>query len=324
MKDQNNKRLTIIIITYNQENLIGRALDSILIQKEWGVKDIIICDDCSTDNNWKVINKYAQEYPDIIRAYRNEKNLGIYGNLQHGLTYIQETDLITFCSGDDAFCDGYFKVIQDYLKDKDLDYQNEPFAIYSDFKFVYPNNKEKIFYNKNIKLKTNPISLKLRNLIYNRSVFCSLNLIKSYHKVPVDRGVSVAEGLFDLQMTLHSKKNFYVPVVGSIYYAGIGVSTKMWTPQHWENMIERNKEYLMIPELSKSDIAYINHTTYLLSFYKNPTFKKYLKTWYYYIKSGKLGFNVLECLCTNKIMITYALKKIFLHVKNKEQNSTTE
>lgn len=313
MECKKNKRITVIIITYNQEDLIGRALDSILIQKEWGLKDVIICDDCSTDDNWLVINQYAQKYPDIIRAYRNEKNFGIYGNLQHGLTYIQETDLIIFCSGDDAFCDGYFKVIQDYLKDKDLDFQNEPFAIYSDFKIVYPNNKEKNFYNKRITSKSNPISLKIRNLIYNRSTFCSYKLIQSFQKVPLNKGVSVSEGLFDLQMTLHSKANYYVPFIGSIYYIGIGVSTKMSTPKHWLNMIERNKEYLKLLKLSKADKAYINYTTNLLSFYINPTIKDYIKTWYNYIKGGRLGFSIIEILRTNKIMAKFFLKK-YLHI----------
>ena len=311
MKDQNNKRLTIIIITYNQENLIGRAIDSILIQKEWGVKDIIICDDCSTDNNWKVINKYAQEYPDIIRAYRNEKNLGIYGNLQHGLTYIQETDLITFCSGDDAFCDGYFKVIQDYLKDKDLDCQNESFAIYSDFKIVYPNNKEKTFHNKKITSRSNPVSLKIRGFINNNSTFCSFKLLKLFQEVPVDKGVSVAEGLFDLQISLHSKKNYYVPIVGSIYYTGIGVSTKMENRESWENMIKRNEEYLKRIEFSKSDISYINYTTYLLSFYINPTFKNYLKTWFYYIKGEKFNLSIVNILQKHKVMTKILIKRFF-------------
>lgn len=311
MKDQNNKRLTIIIITYNQENLIGRAIDSILIQKEWGVKDIIICDDCSTDNNWKVINKYAQEYPDIIRAYRNEKNLGIYGNLQHGLTYIQETDLITFCSGDDAFCDGYFKVLQNFIKDKDLDCQNESFAIYSDFKIVYPNNKEKTFHNKKITSRSNPVSLKIRGFIINNSTFCSFKLLKLFQEVPVDKGVSVAEGLFDLQISLHSKKNYYVPIVGSIYYTGIGVSTKMEKRESWENMIKRNEEYLKRIEFSKSDISYINYTTYLLSFYINPTFKNYLKTWFYYIKGEKFNLSIVNILQKHKVMTKILIKRFF-------------
>lgn len=313
MECKKNKRITVIIITYNQEDLIGRALDSILIQKEWGLKDVIICDDCSTDDNWLVIKQYAQKYPDIIRAYRNEKNFGIYGNLQHGLTYIQDTDLIIFSSGDDAFCDGYFKVIQDYLKDKDLDFQNESFAIYSDFKIVYPNNKEKNFYNKRITSKSNPISLKIRNLISVQSVFCSYKLIQSYQKVPVNRGVSVAEGLFDLQMALHSKANYYVPVIGSIHYAGIGISTKMSTPKHWNNIIERNKEYLKLPMLSKADIAYINYITYQFTFYINPTLKNYIKTWYYYVRGCTLEFSIIEILRTNKIMAKFFLKK-YLHI----------
>jgi len=94
------RKITVVVITYNQEDIIGRCLDSILCQKEYGLKDIIVCDDCSTDHNWDVIKGYQEKYPDYVRAYRNEPNKGIYGNLQHALTYIEQTDLVKMCSGD--------------------------------------------------------------------------------------------------------------------------------------------------------------------------------------------------------------------------------
>ena len=109
------KKITVVVITYNQEDIIGRCLDSILYQKEYGLKDIIVCDDCSTDHNWEVITGYKERYADYIRAFRNEPNKGIYGNLQHALTYIEPTDLVLLASGDDALCPGYFEAIQNFI-----------------------------------------------------------------------------------------------------------------------------------------------------------------------------------------------------------------
>ena len=80
-KDTDIPKFSVAIITYNQEKFIGRALESVLVQKKW-VYEIVICDDCSQDNNWNIIMDYYHKYPEIIRPFRNEKNLGIYGNIE--------------------------------------------------------------------------------------------------------------------------------------------------------------------------------------------------------------------------------------------------
>ena len=74
--------INVLILCYKQERIIGRAIESALCQKEWGLKNIIIQDDCSPDGTWEVLQEYARKYPDIVKPYRNEHNLGIYGNWQ--------------------------------------------------------------------------------------------------------------------------------------------------------------------------------------------------------------------------------------------------
>ena len=65
-------KISVLIVTYKQADIIGRNLDSILEQKDDGLFEIVICDDCSPDNNWEIISEYVKKYPSIIRAYRNE------------------------------------------------------------------------------------------------------------------------------------------------------------------------------------------------------------------------------------------------------------
>ena len=48
-------KINVLIITYNQEDLIKRAIDSILCQKEYGLNKIVVSDDCSSDNTWNVL-----------------------------------------------------------------------------------------------------------------------------------------------------------------------------------------------------------------------------------------------------------------------------
>ena len=70
--------VSVSVLTYNQRHLIGRALDSILMQEVDFTYEIIVGDDCSDDGTQEVLREYARRYPDRItlilhpRRYPNE------------------------------------------------------------------------------------------------------------------------------------------------------------------------------------------------------------------------------------------------------------
>lgn len=73
------KKLTVSVIctNYNKGSWIGDAIESFLSQECDFDYEILIIDDASSDISRKIIKDYAKKYPEIIRAYYNEKNLGI-------------------------------------------------------------------------------------------------------------------------------------------------------------------------------------------------------------------------------------------------------
>lgn len=98
------KKLTIVSITYNHEKYIAEALDSFLMQKTDFQFEVIIADDCSTDNTAKIIQEYANKYPDIIKPILREKNIGCINNYIDTLSQAKGEYLI-MCEGDDYFTD---------------------------------------------------------------------------------------------------------------------------------------------------------------------------------------------------------------------------
>ena len=60
--------------TYNGEQYIAKALESILMQETTYVYKIKIFDDKSTDNTVKIAEEYKKLYPDIIEIIVNDKN----------------------------------------------------------------------------------------------------------------------------------------------------------------------------------------------------------------------------------------------------------
>ena len=57
---------SIILITYNQEGCVRRALDSILAQRSY-IYEVVVSDDCSTDKTWEIIVDYSLRFPELIK-----------------------------------------------------------------------------------------------------------------------------------------------------------------------------------------------------------------------------------------------------------------
>lgn len=97
-------KVSVVVLTYNQEEMIGRTLDSVLSQKCDFPYEIIIGDDASTDRTEEICRQYAQKYPEIIRYIRNESNKGILHNY-YDCVLEAEGEYISDIGGDDFWID---------------------------------------------------------------------------------------------------------------------------------------------------------------------------------------------------------------------------
>ena len=71
-----NPLVSVLILTYNQEDTIARAIESVLAQQADVSYEIIIGDDASTDNTRRVCQEYVSRYPEIIRLMPATPNKG--------------------------------------------------------------------------------------------------------------------------------------------------------------------------------------------------------------------------------------------------------
>ncbi|MFA9413911.1 MULTISPECIES: glycosyltransferase family 2 protein [unclassified Streptococcus] len=69
--------VSIICTSYNYAQYLPQALDSFLAQETTFPYEIIVVDDCSTDQSREVLTDYASKHPDLIRLFFNDSNLGI-------------------------------------------------------------------------------------------------------------------------------------------------------------------------------------------------------------------------------------------------------
>lgn len=96
--------ISVIVCTYNQEDTIGRTLDSILMQQCHLPFEIIIGEDCSSDHTLNICQQYAKKHPDIIHLIANHPNKGIVDNY-FDCILASKGEYIADCAGDDFWID---------------------------------------------------------------------------------------------------------------------------------------------------------------------------------------------------------------------------
>ena len=71
--------VSVLMSTFNSEKTLERAINSILNQSYKHI-EFLICNDGSTDNTIKILEKYSNQY-DQIEIINNKKNIGLTKSL---------------------------------------------------------------------------------------------------------------------------------------------------------------------------------------------------------------------------------------------------
>lgn len=100
----NNPVVSIVTVAYNHSKFIGEAIDSFLMQKTDFDIEIIIADDCSTDNTQEIIRKYYKKYPKLLKPILRSVNIGAPQNFIDTISKCTGK-YIALCEGDDYWTD---------------------------------------------------------------------------------------------------------------------------------------------------------------------------------------------------------------------------
>lgn len=82
LSNKDDIQVSVCVVTYNQEKYIAECLESLVTQQTTFKFEIIVGEDCSTDNTRKIVQQYVEQYPDLIVPLFYEENVGAVENVK--------------------------------------------------------------------------------------------------------------------------------------------------------------------------------------------------------------------------------------------------
>ncbi len=101
--------------TYNGGRFIREQLDSILNQTEQDF-ELIVCDDCSTDDTNSIVSEYSRK-DGRIKCFRNETNLGFKRNFEKAIS-LCTADYIALSDQDDVWLPDHLEQLRSNIGEK--------------------------------------------------------------------------------------------------------------------------------------------------------------------------------------------------------------
>ncbi len=175
-----NKKVAILMSTYNGEKYIKEQIESLLSQTYRNI-EIYIRDDGSKDNTIKIIKNYKEKNNNII--LKEGKNIGFINSFFELLNLCNDADYYAYCDQDDVWMNDKIERAVKFLGKTD---ENKP-ALYfsnsdyydSDMNFLATAEKNKIynFRNSLVECVTQGMTMVINNktrqtIIENRPETC--------------------------------------------------------------------------------------------------------------------------------------------------------
>jgi len=125
---ENAPLISIALCTYNGDKFLAEQLDT-LVNQTYREIEIVVVDDCSTDDTYTILENYASRYPQF-KIHKNEENLGFTGNFEKAIK-LCEGELIALCDQDDLWHPQKIELQAEALKDN--------IFVYHDSEFIHEN-----------------------------------------------------------------------------------------------------------------------------------------------------------------------------------------
>jgi glycosyltransferase involved in cell wall biosynthesis len=149
MANQDQIKVSVCVVTYNQERFIEQCLQSILDQVVDFKFEVLVSDDLSTDKTREIISEFQKNNPEVIKPIFHKSNIGAFGNFIQ-VHNMARGEYICHVDGDDYWLPGKLKYQVEFLDNNKDFVQMWTFAKLVDdddvVKGLFPSKKARHLY----------------------------------------------------------------------------------------------------------------------------------------------------------------------------------
>lgn len=172
-----NKKIDVLMATYNGEKYLKEQIDSILNQTYKNI-NLIISDDCSKDGTCEILKQY-EDKDERVNVFYQEKNLGYVKNFEFLLKKV-ENDFYMLSDQDDFWLPEKIEKSMETLKSKKADLVFGDLEIVDEnLNTIYPSFGDFMKLNKKIGKYINSYKI---NYLYNCVTGCTVLSKKKFIK----------------------------------------------------------------------------------------------------------------------------------------------
>lgn len=218
--------VSVCIVTYNQERFVRQCLQSIVDQETTFRFDVIVADDCSTDNTREVLREFEGRHPGLVKVIIHEKNIGALANYK--LAHKAATgEFVAHLDGDDAAYPGKLQRQVEFLR--------------AHPRSVLVAHRMAIFEDGR-RIGTTPLGppeLSLEALLLSHPAFVNSSIM--YRRQEVQSLFAVDEPIIDFFVYVHCAKLAPLGVLSDVlgkYNANVGISRLRKLMPHIQRAID--------------------------------------------------------------------------------------
>ncbi|MDR2410764.1 MAG: glycosyltransferase [Bacteroidales bacterium] len=233
--------ISVIITTFNHQDFIAEAIESVLCQKDCPDFEIIIGNDCSSDNTGSIIDTYVEKFPEKIMHIYRENNIGMQQNLKDCIERCCGK-YIAFCEGDDRWTNiNKLKCQYDCLRD-------DPNALmcFTDISLLFDENKTLPHFENKQQILPRIINIKEMIIFNGPSATFSCCMYKKHAIEKVPSCYYENENNFDLLFNLYILEHGY-----GIFVKKVWVDYRLRSGGLWQGKSEEEKKSTSIREMCR-------------------------------------------------------------------------
>lgn len=142
-----NVKLVCLMPTYNKQDTLSKAIESVIMQKADFAYKLVILDDYSSDDSHTIAQQYQAKFPDKIEIVRNATNMGLLKSITNGYSLLKGVDYFCVLDADDWYI--YDKKFADAVEFLEA---NRDFVSYFANVVVVENGKETLYYGGDVQV----------------------------------------------------------------------------------------------------------------------------------------------------------------------------